>query len=102
MTSHEIDSAELVRRARGGDAQAKAALFERYRERLRLMVRLRLDRRLCGRLDPSDVVQEAYVDMARRFDEYAAQSSPAVPFYLWARALTGQRLVDIHRQHLGA
>jgi RNA polymerase sigma-70 factor (ECF subfamily) len=100
MTPEESESTDLVRRARAGDAQAKAALFERCRDRLRLMVRLRLDRRLSGRLDPSDVLQEAYLDMARRFDEYAAQ--PTLPFYLWARALTGQRLVDVHRQHLGA
>ena len=52
---------------------AATELFERYRHRLRLMVRLRLDRRLSGRLDPSDVLQEAYLDMARRFDEYAAR-----------------------------
>jgi RNA polymerase sigma-70 factor (ECF subfamily) len=63
------------------------------------MVRLRLDRRLQGRLDPADVLQEAYLDVARRFREYAAE--PAMPFYLWLRLLTGQRLVDLHRQHLG-
>jgi RNA polymerase sigma-70 factor (ECF subfamily) len=33
------------------------------------MVRLRLDRRLQGRLDPTDVLQEAYLDVARRFPE---------------------------------
>ena len=38
--------------------------------------------------------------MARRFPEYAA--APPVPFYVWLRALTGQRLIDLHRQHLGA
>ena len=60
------------------------------------MVRLRLDRRLAGRLDASDVLQEAYLDAARRFPEYAA--SPAVPVYIWLRALAGQRLVDVHRR----
>jgi RNA polymerase sigma-70 factor (ECF subfamily) len=63
-------------------------------------VRLRLDRRLQGRLDPADVLQEAYLDVARRFPEYAAD--PALPFFLWLRLLTAQRLVDLHRQHLGA
>jgi RNA polymerase sigma-70 factor (ECF subfamily) len=47
-----------------------------------------------------DVLQEAYLDVARRFPEYAA--APTVPFYLWLRALTGQRLIDLHRHHLGA
>jgi RNA polymerase sigma-70 factor (ECF subfamily) len=64
------------------------------------MVRLRLDRRMAGRIDTSDVLQDAYLDVARRFPEYAA--SPTVPFFLWLRALTGQRLIDLHRRHLGA
>jgi RNA polymerase sigma-70 factor (ECF subfamily) len=91
---------DLLRRAEAGDAAALGALFAHYRDRLRLMVRLRLDRRLAGRLDASDVLQDAYLDVARRFPEYAA--APAVPFYVWLRALTGQRLIDLHRQHLGA
>jgi RNA polymerase sigma-70 factor (ECF subfamily) len=90
----------LLGRALGGDCGALAELFQRHRGRLEQMVRLRLDRRLQGRLDPGDVLQEAYLDVARRFPEYAA--NPALPFYLWLRLLTGQRLVDLHRQHLGA
>jgi RNA polymerase sigma-70 factor (ECF subfamily) len=89
-----------LRRAKEGDLQALAELFAHYRDQLRRMVRLRLDRRLYGRLDPSDVLQEAYLDFARRFPEYARD--PALPFYLWLRALTGQKLIDLHRQHLGA
>src|SRR4051794_17705553 len=100
MTTPESDEANFLRRAKGGDQQALAVLFGRYRDRLRKMVRLRLDRRMAGRIDPSDVLQDAYLDVARRFPEYAA--APAVPFYLWLRALAGQRLVDLHRRHLGA
>jgi RNA polymerase sigma-70 factor, ECF subfamily len=90
----------LLERAFGGDLVALAKLFEGHRARLEQMVWLRLDRRLQGRLDPSDVLQEAYLDVARRFAEYRAD--PAIPFFLWLRLLTGQRLVDLHRQHLGA
>jgi RNA polymerase sigma-70 factor (ECF subfamily) len=75
-------------------------LFAHYRDRLRRMVRLRLDRRLSGRLDPSDVLQDAYLEFARRFPEYADR--PPMPFYLWLRSLTGQKLIDLHRRHLGA
>ncbi len=64
------------------------------------MVRLRMDRRLQGRIDPSDVLQDAYLDYARRFAEWAAR--PTLPFFLWLRLLTGQKLVDLHRRHLGA
>src|SRR5262245_35389529 len=93
------DNEVLLERARGGDCGALAELFERHRGRLERMVRLRLDRRLQGRLDPADVLQEAYLDVARRFKEYVAD--PTLPFFLWLRLLTGQRLVDLHRQHLG-
>ena len=99
MSGDANDTGELVRRAGSGDAQALAELFAHYRDRLRHMVRLRLDRRLQGRVDPSDVLQDAYLDLARRLPEYVAK--PTMPFFLWLRLLTGQRLLMIHRQHLG-
>ena len=99
MRGDMSDEQDLLERARGGDCGALAELFQRHRGRPEQMVRLRLDRRLQGRLDPADVLQEAYLDVARRFPEYAAD--PALPFFLWLRLLTGQRLVDLHRQHLG-
>jgi RNA polymerase sigma-70 factor (ECF subfamily) len=85
---------------RPADVEALTALFLRHRERLRRMIRLRLDRRLLGRVDPSDVLQEAYLDVARRADEYLA--NPTMPAFLWLRYLTAQRLMILHRQHLGA
>src|SRR5262249_50657547 len=100
MANDASDPNDLLCRARAGDETALAELFAPYRERLQRMVRLRLARRLYGRLDPSDVLQEAYLDLARRFPEYVA--NPALPFFLWLRSLTGQRLIDVHRQHLGA
>lgn len=100
MAADAQEPDDLLARALGNDQEALAALFARYRGRLRQMVRLRLDRRLQGRLDPSDVLQEAYLDFARRLEEYG--KNPAMPFYLWLRFLTGQKLVDLHRQHLGA
>jgi RNA polymerase sigma-70 factor (ECF subfamily) len=100
MPGNATDNQVLLESALGGNWAALAELFERHRARLEQMVRLRLDRRLQGRLDPADVLQETYLDVARRFPEYAAE--PAMPFFLWLRLLTGQRLVDLHRQHLGA
>jgi RNA polymerase sigma-70 factor (ECF subfamily) len=90
----------LIYRAATGDSAALAELFGRYRKRLRAMVRLRLDRRLQGRVDPSDVLQEAYLDVAQQLSTYMAK--PEMPFYLWLRLTTGQRLMRLHRQHLGA
>jgi RNA polymerase sigma-70 factor (ECF subfamily) len=63
------------------------------------MVELRLDRRLHGRVDPSDVIQEAYLEAAQRFPEYLQDS--AMPFFLWLRFLTAQRILILHRRHLG-
>jgi RNA polymerase sigma-70 factor, ECF subfamily len=100
MSDHPAEADDIVRRAGAGDPHALAELFARHRDRLRRMVRLRLDPRLRGRVDPSDVLQEAQVDVLRRAREYAAD--PALPPYLWLRLLTGQRLVALHRHHLGA
>jgi RNA polymerase sigma-70 factor, ECF subfamily len=99
MSAAGADPSELLHRLVSGDGEAAAELFALYRDRLRSMVRLRLDRRLQGRLDPSDVLQEAYLDVARRAAEYAA--NPTMPPYLWLRLLTGQRLLQLHRYHLG-
>jgi RNA polymerase sigma-70 factor (ECF subfamily) len=100
MTDDASQADDLLRRARAGDKAALAALFTHYRERLKRMVRLRLDRRLSGRVDASDVLQEAYLEVHKRFAEYAAQDE--LPFFLWLRLVTGQKLTDVHRHHLGS
>jgi RNA polymerase sigma-70 factor (ECF subfamily) len=83
----------------GPEPQPLADLFARHRERLRKMVRLRLDRRLHGRVRSAAVLQQVYLDVCRRIGEYQAQ--PGQSFFLWLRLLTGQRLQAIHRQYLG-
>jgi RNA polymerase sigma-70 factor (ECF subfamily) len=98
VTPDETD--ELVRQAIAGDESALAELFGRHCKRLRQMVRLRLDRRLQGRVDTSDVLQEAYIDLADRLPAYARAPSK-LPFYLWLRLVVGERLLRVHRQHLG-
>jgi RNA polymerase sigma-70 factor (ECF subfamily) len=64
------------------------------------MVEMRLDRRLAGRIDASDVIQEACVDATRKLDEYL--HDPKLPLFLWLRLVVGERLLKLHRQHLGA
>jgi RNA polymerase sigma-70 factor (ECF subfamily) len=63
------------------------------------MVALRLDQRLKGRIDPSDVIQEAFISATLQLDDYLRE--PAIPFYLWLRLIAGQKLVALHRHHLG-
>ena len=82
-----------------GDRDALMLVWNQHESRLRKLVKLRLDRRLQGRIDPEDVLQETFLDFASRVEEYVADSD--MPFYLWLRFLTGQRLQLTHRHHLG-
>jgi RNA polymerase sigma-70 factor (ECF subfamily) len=99
MTTDSEETTELLRRGIAGDQQALADLWDRYQERLLRLVKLRMNRRMQGRVDASDVLQEAFVDFASRAEEYV--NDPSMPFFLWLRYLTGQRLQLLHRHHLG-
>jgi len=89
----------LLAAAAARDRASLGLLLERDRDRLRRMVALRLDPRLNGRVDPSDVIQEAQLEAAARLGEYL--HNPTMPFFLWLRLIAGQRLVATHRHHLG-
>jgi RNA polymerase sigma-70 factor (ECF subfamily) len=82
MSSDASDISGLLERAAANDEQAFRELFTRYRDRLKRMVHLRLSRRLQGRVDDSDIVQEACLEASRRLQEYVAD--PGLPFYLLA------------------
>jgi RNA polymerase sigma-70 factor (ECF subfamily) len=97
-TEPEVEIAELVARLRAGDRAALGELFARHRDKLRRMVELRLDHRLAGRVSASDVLQEAYIDALKRVEHYFAK--PDQPFFGWLRLVVGQRLADLHREHL--
>jgi RNA polymerase sigma-70 factor (ECF subfamily) len=102
MRSNRVNSdltAQLIERATAGNKEAWGSLLAEHRERLRRMVALRLDHRLQGRIDASDVIQDAFIDASRCLAEYV--QNPVLPFYLWLRYLTGIRLAKLHRYHLG-
>jgi RNA polymerase sigma-70 factor (ECF subfamily) len=63
MTSNSDATNHLLEQAARGDPRALGTLLGRHRHRLRRMVALRMDRRLQGRIDASDVIQEAYLDV---------------------------------------
>jgi RNA polymerase sigma-70 factor, ECF subfamily len=96
----QSDQWKELRRAADGDQAAWTLILTPYRKRLRRMVALRLDRRLQGRVDASDVIQDAMLEASRRLAEY--RQDPTMPFFLWLRYITGQRLLEQHRRHLGA
>lgn len=94
------ESDGLTSRLGHGDQEALADLFLQHRERLWRMVSFRMDRRLHGRVDPDDVLQEAYLTLAGRMKEYG--NNPAVSPFIWLRTMVLQTLTDLHRHHLGA
>ena len=96
-TSREI---EVLRSALAGDQTGLGGLLESYRDRLRRMIGLRLDRRLQGRVDPSDVIQEAYIDVTNQLPQFV--ENPKIPFFLWVRFITGRKLHRFHKRHLQA
>lgn len=101
MVTHSgPDTEELLGRVERGDPHARSELINRYRDRLRRMVAVRLDRRVLARLDPSDVVQEALVEADQKLGSYL-QHRP-VAFYPWLRRLAWEHLVRLHGQHLRA
>jgi RNA polymerase sigma-70 factor, ECF subfamily len=89
----------LLERLRARDRRALAEVFQRHRGRLRRMVELRMDPRLHGRIDPSDVLHDGFLDLAKRVESYL--SDPTLPVFLWLRLVVSDRLAMVHRQHLG-
>lgn len=81
-------------------ADRLTAWFVRHRDQLRRMVAFRLDDRLAARVDPSDVLQEAYLNARQRVGQLDERFAEAP--LLWLRQVTEQTLIDLHRRHLGA
>jgi RNA polymerase sigma-70 factor, ECF subfamily len=84
---------------RHGDRGALGDALQSHSERLERVVSFRMDSRLRGRIDAADVVQEAFLDATNRIDSYLA--NPSMSFFLWLRFLTVQKLLELHRRHLG-
>jgi RNA polymerase sigma-70 factor (ECF subfamily) len=103
MDERSSDSAEtlaLLRQARDGDSHALERLLEQHQPYLRRFVELRLDPKLRPRVDPADIVQEACLEAMRRLPGFL--ESPPMPFQLWLRQITLDRLIMVRRRHVGA
>ena len=100
MDSSAGESNPLNDRVKRGDEQALAEFFSQQRARLWRMVNFRLDRRLYGRVDPDDVLQEGYLDAVRRIRHYNGDS--CTELFIWLRMIVTQTMIDTHRRHLGA
>jgi RNA polymerase sigma-70 factor (ECF subfamily) len=98
VTPDSERTSALLDEVRGGDGAALGRLLDGHRPALRAFVEARFDDRLRARLDPSDVVQEAQLEVARRVGEFLEQRP--MPFHLWVRKLAYQRLLNARRDHL--
>ena len=94
----QIEQQELELLQQGPEQIAE--VFSRYRERLKRLVHFRLDPRLLSRVECDDILQDAYVEIQRRIEDYT--TAPTVPFFIWIRQITLQTLIDTQRRHLGA
>ena len=100
MPELKPDSAQtsgLLERVGRGDRQALEVLLARFRPDLRAFIEVRLDARLAARVDPSDVVQEAQLEVVRRMDDFLKRRP--MPFHLWVRKTAYERLLDLRRHH---
>jgi RNA polymerase sigma-70 factor (ECF subfamily) len=89
----------LLARAASGDGAAWGQLLSAHYEKLRRMVAFRLDPRLRGRVDAADIVQDAFSDASAHRAEYFRP--PSAPFFLWLRRVVSNKLLEVHRHHLG-
>ncbi|MEX2139361.1 MAG: sigma-70 family RNA polymerase sigma factor [Pirellulales bacterium] len=98
MPSSKDSDEQLLSRAAAGEAAALDELLRQNRQRLKQMVHVQLDARLQARVDPSDVVQEAMIEAARRFPAFLRERP--LPFYPWLRQIALDRISRMHRSHL--
>jgi RNA polymerase sigma-70 factor (ECF subfamily) len=100
MSSSVETEERLLQLLNEGDESALGELFGLHRKRLWRMVNFRLDPRLSGRVDADDVLQEAYLDAAKRIRHFLDNSS--MSFFVWLRQIVLQTMIDVRRHHLGA
>ena len=93
-----IEQESDITRLRSAGEQALADALTLHGERLQRIVDLRLDPRLTGRVDASDVLQEAFLEARKRQPRYV--DDPRVSVFVWLRGVTLDTLIHVHRRHL--
>jgi RNA polymerase sigma-70 factor (ECF subfamily) len=99
MPEETAQTRDLLRDASNGDALAWGALLMEHESRLARMVAFRLDPRLHGRVDAADVVQDAFLEASAHRADYFRNAG--VPLFLWLRGVVSNKLLEVHRHHLG-
>lgn len=94
------DPPDLRPRLRADPEGVLAEEFSRYRVRLWRIVQFRLDPVVGRRIEPDDVLQDAWLSARQRLDYFLSHET--LPMFVWLRMIVGQTIVDLHRHHLGA
>jgi RNA polymerase sigma-70 factor (ECF subfamily) len=93
------DVDQLIQQARTGDSEKLGELLEVYREYLRLLASIEIGRRLQGKVDASDVVQETCLEAHRQFPNFQGQAAGQLT--LWLRTILAGTLANTVRRYFG-
>src|SRR5262245_6977784 len=91
--------AYLIAQARSGDDAVRGKLLERYRNYLRLLAEVQIGRRLRGKVDASDLVQESFLEAHRDFGQLRGQTEAEL--VAWLRQILATNLANTIRRYLG-
>jgi RNA polymerase sigma-70 factor (ECF subfamily) len=89
----------IILEARNGSEHALGELLESYRNYLRLLARAEIGRRLQGKLDASDIVQETFLEAHRNFNLFRGTSEQQ--FASWLRQILAARICNLVRHYFG-
>lgn len=90
---------QFIQEARAGGETALGSLLELYRNYLRLLARLEIGRRLQGKLDASDLVQETFLEAHRGFPRF--QGNDEAQLVHWLRQILAHRVANLVRHYFG-
>ncbi len=93
------DPERPLREARAGDPAALGRLLEQYGNYLGLLARLQIGRRLRGKVDPSDVVQDTFLRAHRDFGQF--RGGTEAELIAWLRQILAANLAGQVRRYLG-
>jgi RNA polymerase sigma-70 factor (ECF subfamily) len=90
---------ELLQQARTGDNPTLGRLLELHRAYLLVLARVQIGRRLQGKVDASDLVQEAFLGATRDFEQF--RGSTEGEFRGWLRQILASLLANLVRHYQG-
>jgi len=93
------DPEQLLQQAKAGDQEALGQMLERYRSYLAVLARVQIGRRLQGKVDASDVVQEAFLGASRDFPQFRGRTEKE--FLSWLRQVLASLLANLVRHYQG-